>query len=644
VSTQDSLAPPSLPILTLRVGVTGHRRLPEIDRFALEDAIVAVLSRVANVATSTVANPGSGYARPDAAAAGAESPPAADADAARLVVVSALAEGADRLVAEVALDLGYHLHAPLPFPAEEYAYDFETEASRAEFARLLARASRVLELDGRPANTATEHDADDYRRVGVVILSNCDVLVALWDGVYTGKSGGTSQVVAEALRVGIPVVWISTIPPHAPVLLQTSYSPERDGSVGKGADAGPGPAAPLTGVVARGLAVLRRILGGTPTRVAEPPGEDALQLATGRTRPLCTLDGVLGRIVAPPKDAAAASSRYFKQPRFWKRGPPLYAWFRGLVLIGRRRGGGDAAEPVPDAPDYAWADHLASLFATFHRSAFVANYVLAALAVVLAVSDWAALGHWAIWVELASILAIVVITRAGRRGGWHEQWLQYRLLAEHFRQADLLVPLGRTSAAARPRLSLPGTRAEERWITWLFRARVREAGLQCGRLTPDILSAYRERLLEVIRGQHRYHLQNAREQRRLHRRLHRVGSWLFKTTLVACILHLLAEPLLKWMHHGKWELRAGLVLTAVAAAFPALGAAAAAISGQAEYVRTQRRSERMAERLGAMERKIPPNAGSDQLALLAEEATELMSSELQDWHVTFRVRPLELPA
>ncbi len=55
-------------------------------------------------------------------------------------LVTALAEGADRIAARAALARGWRLVAPLPFPAEDYAADFAEPASRAEFDALLARA------------------------------------------------------------------------------------------------------------------------------------------------------------------------------------------------------------------------------------------------------------------------------------------------------------------------------------------------------------------------------------------------------------------------------------------------------------------------------------------------------------------------
>src|SRR5215472_6259161 len=65
-----------------------------------------------------------------------------------LMLLSPLAEGADRLVAEVALEsaIGARLMAPLPMTREIYQRDFKTADSRAEFARLLDAAAQVLEM------------------------------------------------------------------------------------------------------------------------------------------------------------------------------------------------------------------------------------------------------------------------------------------------------------------------------------------------------------------------------------------------------------------------------------------------------------------------------------------------------------------
>jgi len=89
----------------LRVGVTGHRPddLAHADAVALRARIREVLERLGAEAI-TVAE----------ADAGVEF----GADPPELRLISPLAEGADRIVAQEALDAGYSVHAPLPFPRE----------------------------------------------------------------------------------------------------------------------------------------------------------------------------------------------------------------------------------------------------------------------------------------------------------------------------------------------------------------------------------------------------------------------------------------------------------------------------------------------------------------------------------------------
>ncbi len=115
----------------------------------------------------------------------------------RILVLSSLAEGADRLVAEIALERGHRLVAPLPLPAEEYEKDFADEASRAQFRALLARAESHYALAqprGEDVTTRAGRDAA-YRRAGAYVARDCHLLLALWDGQDTGKPGGTWDIV-----------------------------------------------------------------------------------------------------------------------------------------------------------------------------------------------------------------------------------------------------------------------------------------------------------------------------------------------------------------------------------------------------------------------------------------------------------------
>jgi hypothetical protein len=119
-----------------------------------------------------------------------------------LVVMSQLAEGSDRLVAEAALARGASLIAFLPLPRDEYTQDFETQSSKDEFLRLLARAAEVHEGQSRADRSAA------YRETGLAMLAQADLLLAVWDGQSAQGEGGTGEIVAEAARLGIPLAWV----------------------------------------------------------------------------------------------------------------------------------------------------------------------------------------------------------------------------------------------------------------------------------------------------------------------------------------------------------------------------------------------------------------------------------------------------
>jgi hypothetical protein len=119
----------------------------------------------------------------------------------RLRVMSPLAEGADRLVAEEALAAGVELIVPMPMPRELYVRDFKTEESIAEFDALCEQADEILHLPLAQKNQLEDivdyGPARDlqYAQVGIFLCAHCHILLAIWDGKITGDLGGTGQVV-----------------------------------------------------------------------------------------------------------------------------------------------------------------------------------------------------------------------------------------------------------------------------------------------------------------------------------------------------------------------------------------------------------------------------------------------------------------
>lgn len=162
--------------LCLRIGVTGHRDLCADDA-ALTDAVAEALARIDSRRR-----------------AGTSATPVG------LAVVSALAEGADRIVARLAMLRGASLEVVLPMPPSDYLTDFKLVSSRDEFGALLAQATMVREL-------AWTGDRDEaYERAGRVIVDRSDVVVALWDGQAARGRGGTAEIVSYAQQQGVPVL------------------------------------------------------------------------------------------------------------------------------------------------------------------------------------------------------------------------------------------------------------------------------------------------------------------------------------------------------------------------------------------------------------------------------------------------------
>lgn len=154
------------------MAVSGHRRLPGDGR--VPAGVDAAL---------------------DAAAEAAGGAPAA--------VVSSLAEGADRLVAERGLARpGWSLEVVLPLDPDDYERDFAAGSSVATFRSLLAAADAVERVPPQP----TREDA--YWAAGLAVLDRSDVLVAVWDGRPARGRGGTGEVVARARSEGRPLAWV----------------------------------------------------------------------------------------------------------------------------------------------------------------------------------------------------------------------------------------------------------------------------------------------------------------------------------------------------------------------------------------------------------------------------------------------------
>src|SRR5260370_4526820 len=139
----------------LVIGVTGHRDLREEDREHIRNSVRKVFTELRKQYPSTP-----------------------------FVLLSPLAEGADRLVAEVALgESDTRLIAPLPMPKDMYEADFEDPNSLAEFNRLLGRADQSFEISLLADEAAVSHPGPErnlqYEAIGKYIAGESQISIAL---------------------------------------------------------------------------------------------------------------------------------------------------------------------------------------------------------------------------------------------------------------------------------------------------------------------------------------------------------------------------------------------------------------------------------------------------------------------------------
>jgi Protein of unknown function (DUF4231) len=625
-----ALSPPK-PVMTLRIGVTGHRqsRLPADQLNRIGDQIQMILTLAAEGLDKAHAQYADDYA----------------GDERQLFFVSALADGADTLAARRAIGAGWRLLAPLPFSRASYARDFSVE-DRDQFEALLNQADAVAELDGLRDAPANEERA--YLQAGLVTVEQSDIIIAVWDGKDARGVGGTAMIKDEAMSLGKPVIWVNAAADTPPVFLSAENTVEP----------------PLLEVVSPGS-----VLTVIDAVVAPPTSSDIEHAFSGeKTHALAAY-----RVFA---EEGAHRFNYGSFFQFWEK---LFAgkWPFSVSLICPT-----PVEEISDArqstlaqklqssnhdqhifndliiPRFAWADHLAVHYGNLYRSSYFFNYLFAAVAVFLALFDLVAgglgFGSKTLWIgsEVVIIITILFVTTAGKRGRWHEKWIDYRQLAEELRQYRLYyLTLGRDAGSD---LSKGEGGEAASWVDWYFAASCREAGMTSGTFDAASIRRIAETVLkEEITPQIAYHEKKAGTLHILEHRLHHLGEYAFGATLLVCLFYLGLvvfagkEPgLATWAYETKNGAKGAV--TMMTGFLPALGAAFFGVRVQGEFGSTAERSHATAAQLKTLAEKFEALSTAqtprlEALRLRVEETARAMLMENMDWRMLYISKPLNLP-
>lgn len=614
----------------LREGVTGHRNLHDPDGVrravdALLDHIETTHRSAAESPRGAAGSPHSFWQRADGLLcdlakvvwrnlpASPHSVPAEHQAALEWRVISALAKGADQLVAAAVLRRSSsQLTAITPFAGDGYERDFSDAADLARFRELWGKATDRRELDGKYGEFhESDSDAErrrkldlrneGYFRAGRETVDACEVLIAIWNGEPAAGKGGTGDVVAYAAERGRAVLWIDANNPAPAVQLILRKTSEAM------------PAGPLPGTIVQTSPFRAKQLSPTFHQLAAYNRDGAYD-------PKC-----YGELCDDYESSLRQAALKANLPE-----QLLDPLLKGVL------------------PYLAYADQLAIRYQQLYVLAAVGLYSLSVAAVTIAVIQVLFFPNqlWLIDLEVLAMMAAVALLRIGRSESWHEKWLNDRHLAEQLRAALFTSLLDSNRPTVEQNDASPGLpfyHAPETWVNVAVR-RIVHGVRSPVPLDPHFLAIKRFVIDGWLNQQADWHAKNAVKKESAARLSHRTGLVLFLATLIAACLHWRGTGHADGANAGSAGFLLGQAVTAVAIICPAWGAAIHAINGLRERERLAKRSQQMARILHDSSRNAERSSKLDEFRREVDATRQMAATENLEWWISLSFRELVLPA
>lgn len=619
------------PRSTIRVGAIGHRFLNSTEAEAAKSAVEGVLSNIRTEAIRLLNEPSFQLqfaGGPD------------------FVLITALAEGADRFVAKAAFAQEFLLAAILPFGLAAYEASFdagEKHLSVAEFRELLDKAALpdgygIDVLDGEAGPNGRD---EAFLECARSIAARSDILIAIlsqarWDshtGIVARESidAGFPVLLVDlsrdgeaAIRVGETLCGSENLQAQVSSILRSILAPPATGSL----SGGPAQERRKVGiaqyckesVTCRSSIVQCR--SGT-IYSAKTVAPFWVRWCTGLNRAFeAGIKGLLSFPSAPksrddPRDLAGLDFSHQSAH-----------WFAQIVLR------------------YQRADALATAYAELHRSAQIVIVLLGVATIGFGSMNApsASLQSFLSGAELLSLLFALAFIWKGHRQAWLDRWLDYRLLAEICRYSIFLLLAGRASLFRDA--SVPIGAAEER--TW-----VRKYG-------QDLLRAHRLSIPgrgrcpdEHAVGKIKAYLAQSclGQQIEYHRSTHefrlKVARWLRNASFGVSLITV-GIVALKFAFSFRWTMPPEVVpaaalhaLNVCAIALPAITGAILALRAFGEHDVVAKQSAGIAAKLEMERIRMEEARNLKGIGDSALRATRLLLREIDGWLDIFADKQLE---
>ena len=491
-------------------------------------------------------------------------------------ILSALAEGADRIVAEVILETrNAKLEVVLPLAKEDYLTDFKTATSKFEFEQFLKKDPFAIALrnknieDEYSESNRSEARRKAYFQGGKYIVDHCDVLIVLWDGVEAAGKGGTFDVMKYAEKNGRPYILID------------STDPDKEVKLVKG-----------NGIHAEAIAHIDHF--------------NTMEV------PLQTINAYKENVF----------KEYFNEKDFaWSKN------FNPRVLTVLKEN---------LFPYYAKASLLATSYKNRYKWTGQLAYIFSTVAVIILftsiVFDYNTL--LAFILEFFLLLFIFSIITLAQKGRVHSGWLEYRFLVERIRACPYFFLAGKevsgvmTSSNSSPK-AIKGQWAvmvfSEIWHQLYSKYQKKVDAQKENPFNPDLIPYVQKSL---IKGQIGFQEKYFKRNNRKNDFLERGGRIIFFMAILAALVHII----LSYMYHDlpRFHLL-HQILTVLALSLPTIAAAFEGVRRQSEYSRNKNRSEAMKANLEELDNKFESAEGEEEFYKLLREADITMLSETKEW-------------
>lgn len=506
------------------------------------------------------------------------------------------------------------------------------------------------------ANTLAEtarQRAYGFRAQSEALRHHSDILLAIWDPDREGKAGGTLESVLNALRERVPVIAIRLTGAAEADIMVLSRPEELHAS--------PGGLEPWQPALAT---VLQNILSFPDPRVSGDRQASHCHQTSYHPRAAYAVFRE-GEPIAVPWPG-----ELWKALKAYSHGQISLLQMLGRWLTAPQPQATASAKPHTGAKD-TFAFHfgqaksrgsiISGVFGDAHRGGIIASYLLAALAVLLALTG-SVLHHIhapdvcvaiVAGLEVSVILGMCALASVSKIEDWHEAYTDCRILTEALRIMEQLGPLGVHTPLPKLPAYLagdPGQQQPQRlWCVWYFRALVREAPL---RLTapgsapvgsPQFFQSIRTAMLEKwIGGQKIYHGDNFKAQLKLQHGAEKLTAWAFAVVVICAAVHLCSVIHTSWFK-GHDSLGLQMITFILCVSGPAVIAALHGFLSQIETVRLRQNSESMGQLLQEKARSLAvlnlSTDTADAVWGLSSEAlatANLMMEETAAWSLNYR--------